>query len=268
MMKLGLALGGGAFRGMAHIGVLQALQEGGIAVDCVSGTSIGAFIGGVYACGVSPYMLEKLAVALNMRDYYDMGIPREGFIKGDRLLAMIRTLTGNRDFSQTRIPFRAVATDIRAGERVTLSDGKLCDAIRASVSLPGIFVPHKIGDRVLVDGGLLDRVPVAAAREMGADVVVAVDVGYKGSAQPPEGILEILAHAFEIMDWELTRVTVQTAEVLISPDLHHIDYSSIADAAQSIQLGRQACEGALPAIREAITAKVRELDGGEKRRLR
>lgn len=254
-MKIGLALGGGAFRGIAHIGVLQVLEENAVPIDAIAGTSIGSLIGGIYASGTSPRLLEKLALSLNMRDYYDVVIPKEGFIKGERLLTMIRTLTGNKDFSQTRLPYKAVATDINTGEKVELDEGKLCDAIRASVSIPGIFVPHKIGKRTLCDGGLVDRVPVSTVREMGMDFVIAVDVGYKGHEMKPSGIMEILLHTFDIMDWELTQLRLQSAEVLISPDLHHIDHTTLRDAAEAIQLGRQACEARLPDILAAIEAK-------------
>ncbi len=259
MMKIGLALGGGAFRGMAHIGIIQVLEENGIPVDLVAGTSVGALIGGVYACGTAPRLLEKLALSLNMRDYYDVVMPREGFIKGDRMLTLLRTLTGNKDFSQTKIPFCAVAADINSGERVELSSGKLCDAIRASISLPGVFVPHRIGKRVLCDGGLVDRVPLSTARDMGADLVIAVDVGYKGYEMKPNGILEILLHAFDIMDWELTKVRVLSAEVLISPEMQHIDYTTLRDAEECIEIGRQECEKYLPAIRDAIAKKEAEM---------
>lgn len=262
-MKVGLALGGGSFRGMAHIGVLQVLERYGVPIDLIAGTSVGSLIGGIYACGSPLNMLEKLALSLDMRDYYDVGIPREGFIKGERFLTLARTLTANKDFSQARVPFRAVATDLCSGEKVELSDGKICDAIRASVSIPGIFIPYKIGGRTLCDGGMIDRVPIETARGMGADVVIAVDVGYKGYAMQPEGILEILLHTFDIMDWELTQLHVQAADVLVSPDLRHIDYTSLRDAAECIELGRQEGERVIPVIFEAIDAREKQLREAE-----
>ncbi len=250
MSKIGLALGGGAFRGMAHVGVLQVLEENDIRVDIVAGTSIGSLVGAIYACGTPPRLVEKLALALNMRDYYDMVIPREGLVKGDRLLTLIRTLTGNKDFSQTMLPYCAVATDIESGERVEIKEGKLCDAVRASISIPGIFVPHRVGGRMLCDGALVDRVPISTARGMGADAVIAVDVGYKGHPVRPNGILEVILRAFDIMDWELTQLRVPDADVLITPDLSRIDSTSLKDAQECVELGRAECEKMLPQIRE------------------
>lgn len=253
MIKVGLALGGGVFRGMAHIGVLQVLEENQIPVDLIAGTSMGALIGGIYSCGVAPRMILQIAQQLNMLDYYDISIPKDGLIKGDRVLTLLRTLTGNRTFAQTKLPFSAVAVDIESGDMVVLEEGRICDAIRASISIPGIFVPHRLEGRRLCDGGLIDRVPVSVARQMGADVTIGVDVGYrKGYRQHTDGIFSLLLRAFDIMEWELAKARMNTADVLLTPDLKYIDYTTLKNAEEAVQLGRDECERQLPAIREAI----------------
>lgn len=260
MIKVGLALGGGAFRGLAHLGVLEVLEENSIPVDLIAGTSIGSLIGGIYACGVSPKMVMQIANQLNMRDYYDVGVPREGLIKGDRMLTLLRTLTGNRDFSQTKLPFYAVATDIDTDDLVVLSEGKICEAIRASISIPGVFTPYKLQGRRLCDGAVLDRVPVDVARDNGADVIIGVDVGYrKGYSQDTSGgIFSILMKAFGIMEWELAQIRMNTADVLLMPDLKDIDYMSLKNADEAIALGREECEKKMPQIREAIAKAEKE----------
>ncbi len=264
-VKVGLALGGGALRGMAHVGVLQVMEENGIPINLIVGTSMGALIGGIYASGVKAKMLERIAEQLNMRDFYDVVMPREGLVLGDRLLTLFRTMTGNRDISQASIPYASIATDIETGDMVVMNEGKICDAIRASISLPGIFVPYTVNGRKLCDGGLVDRVPVTTVRDMGADVVIAVDVGYKkGYVDRADGILLYLLRAFDIMDWELAQLRMNTADVLIAPDLKNIDYTSLRDAEEAIQLGRAECEKALPQIRAAMEkAGTRQAEEGK-----
>ena len=178
--KIGLALGGGAMRGLAHIGAMQVMEEHGIMPDVVAGTSIGAFVGGVYACGMSLKMMERFCYSINEKDLMDVVRPRQGLIGGARIERMLRTLTGNRTFDQARIPFAAVATELERGERFVFQEGPIWEGVRASISIPGIFVPFHTGGHTYVDGGVVDRVPIAAARELGADFVIGVDVGYRG----------------------------------------------------------------------------------------
>lgn len=175
--KIGLALGGGAMRGLAHIGAMQVMEEHGIMPDVVAGTSIGAFVGGVYACGMSLKMMERFCYSINEKDLMDVVRPRQGLIGGARIERMLRTLTGNRTFDQARIPFAAVATELERGERFVFQEGPIWEGVRASISIPGIFVPFHTGGHTYVDGGVVDRVPIAAARELGADFVIGVDVG-------------------------------------------------------------------------------------------
>lgn len=177
--RVGLALGSGGARGWAHLGVLEALRESGIEVACVAGTSMGAVVGSFFAAG-REQALRELAADLDwnrLRQFFwEISLSRSGLTDGRRLLEETAKLLGHREFRELDIPFRAVATDLAGGTEVVLSSGDLLQALRASLSIPGLFSPVRIGRRLLVDGGLVNPVPVNVARDMGAQVVIAVDV--------------------------------------------------------------------------------------------
>jgi len=178
-MKIGYALGGGAARGLSHIGVLKVLREHGITPDIIVGTSIGAIIGALYAGGLEPDDIEKLVLGLDWKRLvylFDMTLPLSGLLQGKRVVSLLRSILGDLTFPQLRCDFACVATDIINGEQVVLSDGSLVEAVRASISIPGIFTPVPIKGRYLVDGGLINTVPVSVCREMGAEYVVGVNV--------------------------------------------------------------------------------------------
>jgi len=178
-MKVGYALGGGAARGLAHIGVLKVLEENGLKPDFVAGTSMGAVIGALYAGGYQPREIEHLALGLDwkkMLGRLDLAPLTVGLLKGKRVVSLIESILGNLTFSQLKYPFACVATDIITGEQVVMRDGSLLEAIRASISLPGIFTPVASQGRFLVAGGLINTVPVSVCRDMGADYVIGVNV--------------------------------------------------------------------------------------------
>jgi len=176
--KVGVVLGSGSSRGWAHIGVLQALTDSGIAVDCISGTSIGAYVGAIYAAGDLDRLAE-FALSMDWRkvlSYMDLVFPKSGFIDGKRIKDLLAINTSAKTFDDLKIPLAILATDLDTGERIVLDRGSLADAIRASVGVPGIVTPVKQGNRWLVDGGLVDPIPVEAVRDLGAEVVIAVDL--------------------------------------------------------------------------------------------
>nr|WP_321502307.1 patatin-like phospholipase family protein [uncultured Dethiosulfovibrio sp.] len=176
--SIGLALGGGAARGCAHVGVLRAFQEKGITLSCVAGTSIGAMIGAVYASGGLDH-LEALLLELDplhLLAYFDVVFPHSGLVDGRKVTELLRDILGERSFKDLSMPFAAVATDIRDGREVVMSSGDVIDAVRASIAVPGVFTPFMSGEAILVDGGLVNPVPVNVARSLGADFVVAVDL--------------------------------------------------------------------------------------------
>lgn len=178
--KLGLALGSGASRGLAHVGVINALEDAGISVDYIAGSSIGALVGATYAAGSINKFHDFLTTVdwKVVASYFDFNFPQKGLLEGRKLLGLIESLMVESDFENLNIPFCAIATNLSTGEEVHLKDGNLIHAVRASMSLPGIFNPFEIGDNYLVDGGLVNPVPVDVVREMGADIVIAVDLNH------------------------------------------------------------------------------------------
>ena len=258
--RIGVALGGGAFRGLAHIGCLQVLEENGIKPDIIAGTSMGSLVGGVYACGMDLKMMERFCYTISEKDLVDVTRPKEGLIAGNRIELMLRTLTGNRTFEQTKIDFAAVATDLALGERAVLREGYVYQAIRASISIPAIFTPYRIGSRTYVDGGVVDRVPIEAVHEMGADYVIGIDVGYHGGEVECEGnIVKIIMHTMEVMEWQIMQRTVNTADINIVPQLAHINLASTAQAAETVRIGREEMEKRMPEVLAGIEKKKREM---------
>jgi len=177
--KIGLALGSGSARGLAHIGVLKYFQENQIPIHAIAGTSMGAFIGAIYAAGISIDQMIEIANNTDWKLTAKMMMPsftKSGFVDGNRIRDFIRTIVGDLNISDLKIPFAAVATDIVTGEEIIIQQGSLIDAVRASISMPAIFTPFHYRDRFLVDGGLVNPVPVNVARKMGVNVVIAVNV--------------------------------------------------------------------------------------------
>lgn len=257
--KIGLALGGGAMRGLAHIGAMQVMEEHGIMPDVVAGTSIGAFVGGVYACGMSLKMMERFCYSINEKDLMDVVRPRQGLIGGARIERMLRTLTGNRTFDQARIPFAAVATELERGERFVFQEGPIWEGVRASISIPGIFVPFHTGGHTYVDGGVVDRVPIAAARELGADFVIGVDVGYRGGRialrRPVQDHPALDGdHGMQVMQRR-----VGEGDFVLAPSLLEINPASMAQAETCIRIGREEMQRRLPELQETIEKKKAEL---------
>lgn len=250
-VKIGLALGGGFFRGVAHVGVLQVLQENDIPVHLVAGTSIGSAIGAAYCAGADPFMLGKVLCSVNDSMFYDMGVPRMGLIKGDKILTIMRTVTGNKTFEQTRIPFAAVACDIERGEKIVITQGNLAQAVRASISVPGVFRPVEEDGRILVDGGVMERLPVSVVRDMGADVIIAVDVGARTGIYSVHNTIDVMMRALELMEYQVI-ASETPPDVLLHPELHHIVPTSLSQAQECLERGRNEALYHLPDIRKAI----------------
>jgi len=177
--KIGLVLGGGGARGWAHIGVIKAIQEAHIPIHCIAGTSMGAMVGGAFACGTLD-LLEKVAVDLDwphaLNYFLEFTLPRSGLIDGAKIVKFVRQHITCTNIEDTHIPLHVVTTNIQTGQEVVISQGDMIDAIRASIAIPGILTPVVMGDQVLVDGGLVNPVPVSVAKAMGADFVIAVDI--------------------------------------------------------------------------------------------
>ncbi len=256
---VGLALGAGSTKGFAHIGVLQVLEENRIPVDMVAGCSIGAIVGGVYAAGTDLRLLGKLVSSINVREYFDFSIPTSGgFLKGGKLQELIRVLTHDDTFADTRIPFYCVAVDAQSGELVVLSSGKLHECIRASMSIPGIFQPVHLDGRIYMDGGVIERVPSKMLRDHGADVVIGVDVGFRGGSAQTEDMnaYDALNRALELMQWENARMRQKDADIMVVPNVRFVKGRFQTDKAEDCILeGRRAAIEALPQIMSLLKKK-------------
>lgn len=251
--RVGLALGGGGFKGLSHLGVLEVFEQNDIPIDLIAGTSIGALVAALYACGTDLALTIRYAEKFNYKGHLDFCLHQAGFIKGESIQQLIATLTKNWTFDRTRLPLCVVATDIVTGEKVVLSSGRIHEAVRASISLPGIFLPYELDGRTLVDGGLLDNVPAGVVREMGADVVIAVDIGVQVT---PERKLtrpwDVLLQAQDIISMDRSRHSPIPADIILYPDMTGHSTLTNKDAAACIQRGRDEAQAKLPEIRELL----------------
>ena len=247
--KVALVLGGGSARGMAHIGVIKVFQKEKINFDLVVGTSIGAFIGATYVL-TDIAKAEKAALRFNVKESLDFMIPPSmGLIKGDRIYAIIKEFFGEKKFSDLKIPMAVVACDIENGEEIVFAEGPLAEAVRASCSYPGIFAPQRIKGRLLVDGGIINTVPVSVARQMGADIVIAVDVGFCVQVGEIKSVFGVILQAFQITGDALNRYQTMQADVVIRPDLGAINQLDFESAKIAIQKGELAALEKLKVIK-------------------
>lgn len=250
--KIGLALGSGGARGFAHLGVLKVLQEENIPVDYIAGSSMGALVGGFFATGHDLERLYKLATAFRRKYYLDFTVPKMGFISGRRVKEFIRMFTKGKTIEQLSPALSIIATDLKTGEKVIFNNGPLADAIKASISIPGIFVPEKMNGRLLVDGGVVDRVPVTVAREMGADIVIAVDVSHVKGSNEITSIFDVILQSIDIMQGELTRLKQLDADVMIKPRVEQYSSKAFTNTEEIILSGEEETRKQLPIILEAI----------------
>jgi NTE family protein len=264
-LDIGIALGAGSARGWAHIGVLRALAKAGIRPRIVCGTSIGALVGAVHA-NDSLDALEDWVRGLTWRrvlGFFDFSFSG-GMLKGAKLIAYLENQLLDRPIEDLALPFAAVATDLRSGREVWLREGRAADAVRASIALPGLFTPVARDGRLLVDGALVNPVPVSLCRAMGADFVIGVDLGssiagrhVRGAAQKRDpGMIEVLAESINIMQVRITRSRLagEPADALVMPQLGSLGALDYHRAAESIEEGRAAAELALPQIRRLLEA--------------
>jgi NTE family protein len=266
--KVGLALSGGAARGLAHVGVLDVFQKEGIPIDMIAGTSSGAVMGAVYAYNQDTNRMIEQALAANwkrMTPMIDPSFPKTGFIKGKKIKNLITSfLGGNIKFSDLKIPFACVATDIDTGEEVVIDSGSVPDALRGTISVPGIFTVVKYEGRYLVDGGLTTPVPVDVVKRMGADFVIAVNVNptvidrmgksskVRAEAHKEPNILQIIMQAIYITTYAVARNALVNADIVIEPDLGHIGAGDFNKADELILLGQHAAKEAIPQIKRKL----------------
>ena len=250
-LRIGLALGGGAALGLAHIGVLKALAEHGIDIDVVAGTSAGSFVGAAFCAGRSWGEIREAARRLEWSHLVSLAIPRQGMMRLDKLERYVENFAG--DFSSLLVPFSAVATDLVSREAVVFTTGSVARAVRASCSVPGLFEPLRDGGLVLVDGGLVDDVPADAARALGADIVIAVNLHARRQlAAPPRGILDIAYYSFDILLSGCSQKSVAAADVVVSPDVQGFSYRDLRKADELAARGEAAMLEAMPVLRRLM----------------
>lgn len=253
---MGLALSGGAARGMAHVGVLKVFKEHGVPVDCVAGTSAGALVGAAFAAGMPVEELEEIGRRLRWRDFGRMTLSRLGAQSNARMEEYVRARFPVSRFEELPIPFAAVATDLRTGAAVVMRDrGDVAFAVRASCAVPGWYVPvvDEHG-RQLVDGGLVANIPTAAVRALGAEVVVAVDVNFEGAKflGAPTSVVGVLLQSILLVQKTAAAHQRHSADIVLSPRVGHIRWDEMTRAAELIAAGEESARAALPAIKELV----------------
>ena len=258
-LKIGLALGGGAARGFAHIGVIKALEAQGIVPDLVVGTSAGSLVGALYAAGNNGFTLHKLALEMDEAAISDWSVPffakATGVLKGEALQHYVNRTVNNTLLEKLKKPFGAVATDLQTGQPILFQRGNTGAAVRASSAVPGLFQPVKIGERSYVDGGLVSPVPVRFAREMGADFVIAVNISSQPEAQPSSSSLEVLLQTFAIMGQSINQYELREADIIIQPRLGGMKGNDFPGRNTAILAGEQATAAVLTELKRKLAAK-------------
>jgi NTE family protein len=255
--RIGLALGGGAARGFAHIGVIQVLEEQGIRPDLVVGTSAGSLVAALYASGKSGAELAALAETMDESAFTDWSFPGRGLIRGEGLARYVREHTGGLRIEQMRVPLGIVATDLDSGEAILFQRGDPGVAVRASSAVPAVFQPVRIGLREYVDGGLVAPVPVRFARQMGAELVIAVDISAAPDGNATGDAARMLLQTFAIMGRSINSFELRDADVLLRPQLPHVSGADFTVRRRAIQAGRDAALAQLAVLRARVAAKTR-----------
>ncbi len=248
--KIGLALGSGGLRGLAHVGVLNIFEQHRIPVDYVAGCSIGSLIGALFCSGLTPEMILKLAKGLSRSHWLDFVLPRMGIVGGNKILNTIQLLVQQKKFEELKIPLSIVATDLKQGKEVVFCQGDVARAVRASVSVPGIFVPYEWDGNLLVDGAVLNPTPIDVVRRMGAEIVIAVDLAHADHSSEVDNMFDVIIQSIDIMERELFKYRGHNCDILISPDVGHISPSSFDSIDECVRLGEEAALAAIDLIKE------------------
>jgi NTE family protein len=235
--KIGLALGGGAVLGAAHVGVLKALEEYNIEISYIAGTSAGALVGAFYASGMSISEMEDIAKRIQWSDVSGIMFNRYSILSNNKLGDLIIKHLGNKTLEQTQIPLELVATDISTGKKVNIKKGSLSDGVKASTCIPGLFKPVIINKRMLVDGGIVENVPINTVRAMGADYVIAVDLNGKYSNENPKNIIGVLMNSFHFTLKEAVKMQFSNADLLLQPDLSRYGYTELSKIMKILERG-------------------------------
>jgi NTE family protein len=255
--KVGLVLGGGAARGFAHIGVIQVLEEAGVRPSLVVGTSAGSLVAAFYASGKNGAQLQQIAESMEEATFADWTLPifSRGMLRGEALARYVSTQVNGRLIENMSLPLGIVATDLNSGQGVLFQRGDTAMAVRASSAVPALFQPVKISGREYVDGGLVSPVPVRYARQMGAELIIAVDISSAPESNTASDTLQILLQTFSIMSKSINNFELREADVVVRPSLIGVGSSDFGARRRAIQAGRMAMQAVLPQLRAAISGQ-------------
>lgn len=252
--KIALVLGGGAAKGFAHVGVIKALEAHGLQPDIIVGTSAGSVVAAIYAGGYNGFDLQRVALSMDEGTVSDWVLPNRGFIKGESLQRFINEVLQNRPIERLNRTLAVVATDLQSGEPRVFRSGDAGMAVRASSSVPGIFQPVRINGREYVDGGLVSPVPVKTARDLGADIVIAVDISDRPKTSRLRDSIDVLMQTFTIMGRVIAGQELQQADVVVTPDITGLSSASFDSRNYAIIEGEKAGLDAVPQVQEKIAA--------------
>ncbi len=252
---LGVALGGGAVKGAAHIGVLKALLEADLRPDFITGTSIGAMVGTLFAFGKKPDEIADLAKGMDWLDITRTTFSRYGILSNKAVRKIMIEQIGDVQLENSPIPIAVIAADVATGERVILKSGSAAEAVMASSCIPGIFVPVEMGDRLLIDGGIVEHTPVTTLSSMGADFLMGIDLSGAQKLQRPNGIIDVILNAIEIAVSNQSKLNAQTADLIISLDVRQYGKPGEANVTRLVQEGYKACKQNIDRIRKGLENK-------------
>ncbi len=248
-MRVGLALSGGAARGIAHIGVLRYLEERGVKPCCIAGTSAGSIVGSLYCSGKSVDELEEIACTLSWKDLVKISWPRRGLIDSSRLLKVLRKYLNDQTFDQLELPLLVNAVDLLSAKEIIMDEGPVAEAVVASCAIPGIFTPVKKEKYLLVDGGLLDNLPAVLMKDRKTDYIISVNVGAQSPLQKePDTLVEVLIQSFDVIRRQRDEPALEYTDILIEPDLSDIAFHDTSKVDLLIERGYEAAQEALQEI--------------------
>ena len=250
---IAIALGGGGAKGFSHIGVIKVLESHGIKAKIVTGTSAGSFVGSIYASGKTPFQMQDIALKLQESDIRDLTLNSQGFILGQKLPNYVSTQVGHFPFVYFPVRFASVASRLDTGRKAEFIKGNAGQAVRASCSIPNVFVPAAIGNTKYVDGGLVSPIPVKTAKDMGADIVIAVDISARPTGDKPLGMWGLLDQTINIMGQQSINEELNQATVVIQPKVGHLGVLDLKSSNQAILEGEKAAQAKITAIQNAIT---------------
>ncbi|MFN2396703.1 MAG: patatin-like phospholipase family protein [Bacteroidales bacterium] len=237
MKKIGLALGGGAVLGAAHIGVIRALEEMDVEISYVTGTSIGAFVGALYAFGYKSKDIEEIALKLNWMDISGLALFESGLLSNAKLGELLGENLGEKKIEDADIPLAVIATDIVNGDKVVLDNGPVAQAVMASTCIPGVFGPIEFDGKLLVDGGIIENIPIDTVKNMGADYTIGVDLNAKKAYLKPESIIDVIINSFHFILKAAAKYQTEDADLLITPDLSKFNMVSTDQIKDLIEQG-------------------------------